>query len=232
MTRFGRTGSLRCPAVPPARTPRSTASRWAGFALGTAVLLVACGTSGRELADVPTGQTAPPRTEQAGAGPTSLGDASSSVTGTSGLTLTAADFAGGEALPVSASCDGDGVSPALTWSGVPEGTSELALTVVDADNDRAVHWAVTAILPDVTGIPRGEVPVGAIEHRNTDGEVGWASVCPPDGETHTYELTLYALPEPLALDDAATGEEVDAALGSQATAGAADVTLLVATYGR
>ncbi len=206
--------------------------RWAAAALGAAALLAACGTSGRELRDVPAGQTAPPRTEQAGAGPTSFGDPSSTVAGAAGLTLTAADFAGGEALPAYASCDGDGESPALTWSAVPAGTAELALTVVDPDDDGAVNWAVTAIPPDATGAPRGEAPAGAITHTNSDGEVGWASVCPPDGETHTYELTLYALPEPLGLDDAASGDEVIQALADRAGTGAASFALLVGTYGR
>lgn len=196
-----------------------------------AVLLAACGTSGRELRDVRPGETAPSRTEQAGAAPTSSGD-TSTVPGATGLTLTAADFSGGEALPVSASCDGDGLSPALRWSGVPDGTSELGLTVIDTAGAGAVHWAVTAIPPDATGVPRGETPAGAIVHSNVDGEPGWTSVCPPDGETHTYELTLYALPEPLALDDTASGAEVVEALTARAAGGVATVSLLVGTYSR
>jgi len=124
------------------------------------------------------------------------------------------------------------VSPAVSWSAVPAGTAELALTVVDPDADGAIHWAVTAIPPDATGAPRGEAPTGAITHTNTVGEIGWASICPPDGEAHTYELTLYALPQPLGLDDAATGDEVVAALTDRAGTGAASFTLLVGTYGR
>lgn len=196
-----------------------------------ATLLAACGTSGRELRDVRPGETAPSRTEQAGAGPTSSGGTSTAPPA-GGLVLTAADFSGGEALPVSASCDGDGISPALRWSGVPEGTAELALTVVDTAGEGGVHWAVTAVPPDATGVERGQAPAGAIVHTNVEGEPGWTSVCPPDGETHTYELTLYALPEPLALDDTASGAEVVEGLTARAAAGGATVSLLVGTYGR
>ena len=41
----------------------------------------------------------------------------------------------GAEIPVLNTCDGDDVSPALSWAGVPDGTVELALVVTDDDAD-------------------------------------------------------------------------------------------------
>lgn len=215
----------------PTRRPAAARRATLGALLAGATLLGSCGTSGRELRDVPVGQTAPPRTEQAGASASSAG-ASTTASGPAALVLTAADFAGGEGMPASLSCDGEGTSPALSWTGLPADTAELALTVTDVDDDGAVHWAVTAIPPTAVGAPRGSAPDDAIVHTNADGDPAYLPVCPPEGEAHTYELSLYALTEPLALDDTATGDDVVAALGARSAAGTASRTLLVGTYER
>jgi Raf kinase inhibitor-like YbhB/YbcL family protein len=89
-------------------------------------------------------------------------------------------------------CDGEDISPALSWTAPPEGTAELALMVTDDDAGGFVHWAVAGIPAAAGGIAEGETVPGAIEGVTSFGEAGWGGPCPPSG-THTYRFSLYAL---------------------------------------
>ncbi len=89
-------------------------------------------------------------------------------------------------------CDGEDISPALSWTAPPEGTAELALMVTDDDAGGFVHWAVAGIPAAAGGIAEGETIPGAIEGVTSFGEPGWGGPCPPSG-THTYRFSLYAL---------------------------------------
>src|SRR4051794_29789079 len=82
-----------------------------------------------------------------------------------GMTLRSDAFAGGEAIPRRYTEDGEDLSPPLSWSGVPDGTRELALIVDDPDAPRAepwVHWVLYKVPADVRtlieGIPQDPTP--------------------------------------------------------------------------
>ena len=94
-------------------------------------------------------------------------------------------------------CGGRNLSPALSWSGSPEGTRSFVLTCFDPDAARGWwHWAVHDIPADVDGLPEGgPLPHGAVETDNSFGSSGWGGPCPPPGRPHRYVFTLYALPE-------------------------------------
>ena len=101
-------------------------------------------------------------------------------------------------------CDGSNVSPALSWTDVPDGAVELAIAFVDEDNlsngRPFIHWVMGGISPDSPGsLAEGEVPVGAVQALNFFGDVAYAGPCPNPGETNTYRLTLYALGQQLEL---------------------------------
>ncbi len=113
----------------------------------------------------------------------------------------------GAVVPARYTCDGDGVSPALTWTGVPEGTAELAITVTDLDAGQYVHWFVDAIDASRTGLSEGLVPDEAIERSNSAGVPGWESLCPPAGAQHRYQFTVHALNQQLELADEASAAE-------------------------
>jgi hypothetical protein len=113
----------------------------------------------------------------------------------------------GAAIPDRNTCADAGVSPAMTWSNVPAGTVELAVSVVDVDASSFVHWIVYGISPVTPGFNEGQLPEAAFEWPNTSGESGWFAPCPPAGETHRYQFTVYALNQQLeAADDAAATE--------------------------
>ncbi len=104
-------------------------------------------------------------------------------------------------------CEGDNISPAISWHGLPLGTAELAIVVTDDDavTDGApfVHWVVAGIAPEDISLIEGSVPQGAIEGVNSFGEVGWGGPCPPQGDgAHTYRFTVHALAQQVELANA------------------------------
>jgi Raf kinase inhibitor-like YbhB/YbcL family protein len=158
------------------------------------------------------------------------------------MTLTSPDFAEGSALPLAQvfnamGCTGANTSPALAWSGAPEGTKSFLLTAFDPDAPTGSgwwHWTVANIPADVTGLAAGAspagLPKGAVEGRTDFGAPGFGGACPPEGAAaHHYVFTIYAMPEAtLPLDGNASG----AMFGFYANAMALDHAALTATFGR
>jgi Raf kinase inhibitor-like YbhB/YbcL family protein len=129
----------------------------------------------------------------------------------------------GAQIPLRNTCDGDDVSPALTWSGVPDGTIELALVVTDDDADDFVHWIVTGIDPAFGSLLEGQVPAGTRQWPNSFGAAMWNGPCPPAGGPHTYRFVLHALNQQLEVaDDTAVDELLE--LIDELTLGSAVVT--------
>lgn len=114
----------------------------------------------------------------------------------------------GAEIPVRHTCDGDDVSPALSWVNVPAGTVELAVTVTDPDAGEFAHWIVYAIDPTRTGLLEGDVPPEALLWQSSFGESAWGGPCPPAGAPHHYRFTVYALNQQLEVADDASAAEV------------------------
>ena len=117
------------------------------------------------------------------------------------LTLTSPDFTAGGAIPRRFTCEGDDVSPALAWSGVPAAAKSIVLIVDDPDapDPKApkmtwVHWVLYDMPPQATGLPEGgrPLPSGTREGLNDWGRHGYGGPCPPVGR-HRYFFKLYAL---------------------------------------
>lgn len=119
------------------------------------------------------------------------------------LTLTSAAFEAGHRIPINFTCDGNDVSPPLSWSDIPPGTKSLALIVDDPDApDPAapqmtwVHWVLYNIPPNVSELKQGaashNLPAGAREGVNDWKRAGYGGPCPPVGR-HRYVHKLYAL---------------------------------------
>lgn len=108
--------------------------------------------------------------------------------------LRSEDFEDGGTIPSKFTCDGEDVSPQLSWENAPKGTKSFALSVVDPDapGGTFVHWLVYDIPSDVREIERGRLPEGAKQIENDFGERRYRGPCPPSG-THRYVFTLYAL---------------------------------------
>jgi len=125
---------------------------------------------------------------------------------TMALTVTSTAFKEGGMIPKRYTCDGDDVSPDLSWSGVPEGTRTLALICDDPDAPMGtwVHWVLFDIPPDVTSLPEAVPPQkilsnGARHGKNDFRKFGYGGPCPPGG-THRYYFKLYALNSAINLE--------------------------------
>jgi Raf kinase inhibitor-like YbhB/YbcL family protein len=126
------------------------------------------------------------------------------------FTLTSTDFSEDGSIPRKFSCDGEDVSPALSWDGAPDDTHAFALIVDDPDARGFVHWVVF----DTTGSQSGGLaeavsasPDAPTQGRNGFGRIGWGGPCPPSG-THHYQFTLLALDEPLGLTGTPSADDV------------------------
>lgn len=185
----------------------SSLRRGAG-ALAVLVALAGCDTGdGRTLEPPPPGATAPPLASSTTATTAILGTPPVGSADAAGFVLTSAFPDGGAIDARHTSCDGDNLSPSLSWTGVPAGVVELAVTAVDPDapGRPLVHWIVSGIDPTVTGFGEGGLPEVAVEVRP------WIGPCPPAGETHTYVFTVYALTGQSGI---APGTGVDAAMAA------------------
>jgi Raf kinase inhibitor-like YbhB/YbcL family protein len=119
------------------------------------------------------------------------------------LTIRSPAFAQGGETPRIHTCEGDDVSPALEFAGVPQGAKSLALVVHDPDApDPAsprmdyVHWVLYNLPPDTKGLPQGvseaALPKGTLQGLNDWKKTGYGGPCPPIGR-HRYFFVLYAL---------------------------------------
>jgi Raf kinase inhibitor-like YbhB/YbcL family protein len=123
------------------------------------------------------------------------------------MRLTTNAFQHNSEIPSDYTCQGEDISPALTWNGVPAGTKSLALIVDDPDApDPAapkmtwVHWVLYNIPPEVHELPQGvdtsELPTGTLQGVNDWRRMGYGGPCPPIGR-HRYFYKLYALDQVL-----------------------------------
>jgi len=106
-------------------------------------------------------------------------------------------------IPTKYTCEGQDVSPALSWSGVPGGAKSLALIVDDPDAPDPeapkmtwVHWVLYSLPATANGLPEGvsddALPDGTRQARNDWKRTGYGGPCPPIGR-HRYFFKLYAL---------------------------------------
>ena len=138
------------------------------------------------------------------------------------LSIKSSAFAPNGPMAIKYTCEGDDVSPALEWSGVPEGAKSLALIVDDPDAPDPeaprmvyVHWVLYDIPPSTTGVPEGvktaQLPKGARGGKNDFGNTGYGGPCPPIGR-HRYFFKLYALDTTLGDLGAGSKADVEAAM--------------------
>ena len=119
------------------------------------------------------------------------------------MSISSPAFAHMGLIPRVNTCDGDDLSPQLSWSGVPASAASLTLIIDDPDApDPAqpkttwVHWVLYNIQPDTPGLdaavaPSG-LPPGTLEGINDWKRTGYGGPCPPIGQ-HRYFFKLFAL---------------------------------------
>lgn len=150
------------------------------------------------------------------------------------LSLHSSAFGNGQPIPGRYSCDGQGISPPLVVSGVPDKARSLALIVDDPDAPSGdwIHWVVYNLAPDLVALAPGaakhSLPGPATTVANSWHDRGYGGVCPPHGDgVHHYHFTLYAL------DARLPGRLNDAAAVKKAMKGhVVEKAVLIGTYQR
>lgn len=100
-------------------------------------------------------------------------------------------------------CSGGNVSLPLEFKDVPANAKSLALTMFDPDAPTGSgfwHWLIVNMPPSTTGLPEGAgstdpsgLPQGAVQARGDAGVSGYFGPCPPEGDTHHYIITVFAV---------------------------------------
>jgi Raf kinase inhibitor-like YbhB/YbcL family protein len=138
-----------------------------------------------------------------------------------GLTLTSSGFEDGGIIPNKFSRAVDNpVSPALSWTHVPDGTVSFALILHDPDTslnhttEEVLHWMIFNIPATATSLPEGvgtepKLPDGSIQALNRGKTVGYMGMgAAAAGPYHHYTFEMFALDTKLNLGPDATRADV------------------------
>ena len=131
------------------------------------------------------------------------------------LVVSSSAFQEGGEIPTKYTCEGQDVSPALTWSEPPAETRSFTLIVDDPDAPVGVftHWVLFNLPVDSRELPeamptQAQLPDGSLQGKNDFGKIGYGGPCPPPGRPHRYQFTLYALDQTLDLKAGASKKQV------------------------
>ena len=126
---------------------------------------------------------------------------------------------------------GANLSPQLSWSGAPEGTSGYAVTCFDPDAPTPSgfwHWLLVGLSADVTSLEEGAgTPeqvafhvAGAFHVANDFGNKRYDGAAPPAGDqNHRYMFAVHALDtDDLGLDDTASAAVAAFTMGGHTVA--------------
>lgn len=174
--------------------------------VATSLTLVACSHN--------DGRTMKPAT---GAKSDTVAQATTTVAGTLALTV---PWVAGEAIDSRYTCDGMNTSPALSWTGGPDGVKAWAVVMTDLSDPSFAHWAVANIDATTLSLAEGEVPDTAAVAMNSDAKEGYTGPCPPEGSMHRYSLTVYALSQVLEAQNGDPAPQLRAAIEGAAMASA------------
>lgn len=119
------------------------------------------------------------------------------------LTLSSTAFKHGGTIPKKYTCQGEDISPPLSWTNLPAEAKSLALIIDDPDAPDPktprmtwVHWLLYNIPVTASGLAEhmsaAKLPPGTQEGMNDWHRIGYGGPCPPIGK-HRYFHKLYAL---------------------------------------
>ncbi len=119
------------------------------------------------------------------------------------IVVTSQAFRDDGPIPVDFTCDGENVSPPLSWTGVPDEAESLIVIIDDPDAPDPeepegvwVHWLLYNLPPTTTNLPRAvapeDLPQGTRVGRNDWGLTRYNGPCPIVGR-HRIPHKVYAL---------------------------------------
>ena len=142
------------------------------------------------------------------------------------MALTTMAWPDGGKIPAKYTQAGDQISPALSWTGVPDGTQSFVLLFHDVDsavgngNDDVLQWllwnipAKTTTLPE--GVPQGMQLADGTRQVSATGPFYRGPGAPASGPGHHYVFELYALDTMLNVQTAAQVQGVSPGVETRA----------------
>ncbi len=116
------------------------------------------------------------------------------------FSLTSSAFPNGSDIAAKYTCQGEDVSPELSWTEPPKGTQSFALIVNDPDAPVGdwTHWVLYDVPATARRLDEGvarssQLSDGSRQGMNDFRRVGYGGPCPPPGKPHRYFFRLYAL---------------------------------------
>lgn len=128
-------------------------------------------------------------------------------------------------IPKKYTCDGAGISPALSWTAAPPGTQSYVMIMNDRDSIVGrvrrrlyAHWLMYDLPGDAHELPEGIAPQqqqladGSRQGKKGVNDFGYGGPCPDNHIAHHYVFTLYALDVKPDLPIAASEREIRKAM--------------------
>jgi Raf kinase inhibitor-like YbhB/YbcL family protein len=141
------------------------------------------------------------------------------------LSLSSTAFKEADRIPARYACDGEDISPPLSWDEPPPQTRAFALTVEDPDASGGTftHWVLFNVPAGarqlIEALPAQErLENGTLQGKNDFGNIGYNGPCPPGGPVHHYVFTIYALDNFLDLKPGASKKQVTEAVAGHVLA--------------
>lgn len=113
------------------------------------------------------------------------------------FTLKSSAFKNNGTIPIAYTCNGQNLSPPLSWENAPKNTQSFALVIYSPDTPMGIIYLWTLYnIPNTThSLGEGEdvFPDEVVIGGNSFGETSYRGPCPPDENLHHYYFIIYAL---------------------------------------
>ena len=111
------------------------------------------------------------------------------------FTLTSSVGANGGTLPATYTCDGQGSTIPLSWSGAPSGTKEFAvlMTTLPGDGTTKWNWVLYKVPATTTSLPRDSFLAGTLGVGSDGPGTVYNPPCSQGPGAKVYTWTVYAL---------------------------------------
>jgi len=119
------------------------------------------------------------------------------------FTLQSSLVTDGGALSITYTCDGDGVSPPISWSNAPQATVSYALLMDHevASDDFHWYWVLYNIDAQTSSLAVDESGIGTFGTNSVNDLTQYSPPCSKGPGEKAYTFTLYALSQTLNLAD-------------------------------
>jgi phosphatidylethanolamine-binding protein (PEBP) family uncharacterized protein len=119
----------------------------------------------------------------------------SSITNSGTFTASSDAFTNNGVFPKLYTCDSTGISPKLSWSNAPTGTTSFAITMhhIPPTPPNHVYMLLYNIPSTTTSIPNAVSGIGQFGINTVNGQTSYTPPCSQGPGAKLYTITVYAL---------------------------------------